>query len=185
MTLSRACLLCLPVFVAAPARAQLGELQVGVIGAYGRGEARGAGGGLVLGVAAGRLAYVGLRWTYYAGDTRLRGPTPSEVRTRTQVVAMDLGIQIPVGALEIVPGVTVGWNQFTQRARQPDASGSSSEFLAAPGIAVEMRVARIAIIPEIQYLLAGAPNLPWRVDHRGLAASVRLVYLSELRRIRR
>jgi hypothetical protein len=173
------------VFVAAPARAQLGELQVGVIGAYGRGEARGAGGGLVLGVAAGRLGYVGLRWTYYGGATKPHGLVPSDVRTRTQLLAVDLGIQIPVGALEIVPGLSVGWIQFTQQARQPDASGSSQEFLAAPGVAVEMRIARFALIPEIQYSLAGTPNLPWRVAHRGLAASVRLVYLSELRRIRR
>lgn len=171
--------------VAPPAYAQLGELQVGAFGGYGTGEAFGPGAGLVLGVAPGRLAYVGLRWTYYVGHTELRGATLTEVRTRTQVVAVDLGIQIPTGTLEIVPRVSIGWSQFTQRARQPDASGSSSEFLAAPGVAVEMHVGRIALIPEIQYYLAGSPNLPWRVDHRAVVASVRLVFLTEIRRIRR
>lgn len=170
---------------AAPGRAQLGELQVGATGAYGSGEAFGPGAGLVLGVAPGRLAYVGVRWTYYLGDTELRGATPSEVRTRTQVVAVDLGVQIPAGTLEVVPGVAVGWSQFTQRARQPDATGSSSEFLAAPGVALVLHAGRIALIPEMQYYLAGSPNLPWRVNHRALVASVRLVFLSEIRRIRR
>jgi hypothetical protein len=178
-------LVCVALLLAAPGRAQLGELQIGATGAYGSGEAFGPGVGLVLGVAPGRLAYVGLRWTYYLGDTQLRGATPSEVRTRTQVVAVDLGIQIPAGTLEIVPGVSVGWSQFTQRARQPNASGSSHEFLAAPGVAVELHVGRLALIPEMQYYLAGSPKLPWRVNHRGFVVSARLVFLSEIRRIRR
>lgn len=170
---------------ATPARAQLGELQVGAIGAFGKGEAYGPGAGLVLGVATGRLAYVGLRWTYYLGDTRTRGTTASVVSTRAQLVAVDLGIQIPAGAVEIVTGITLGWQQFTQHARQPDASGVSQEFLAAPGVALELRVGRIAVIPELQYALVGSPKLPWPVTHRGPMVSVRLVLLSELRRIRR
>jgi len=183
--LLRGCFLGCSMIVAAPAQAQLGELQVGVIAGYGTGEAYGPGAGLVLGVAPGRLAYVGLRWTYHAGTTGLRGPVPSEVRTRGQVFAMDLGVQIPVGGLEVVPSVSVGLNQFTQRAVQPSASGHSREFLVAPGVAVEMYAGRIALIPEIQYYLAGSPNLPWRVDHRGLVVSARLVFLAEIRRIRR
>jgi hypothetical protein len=171
--------------VAAPAQAQLGELQAGVIAGYGTGDASGRGAGLVLGVAPGRIAYVGLRWIYHAGTTKLRGPVPSEVRTRGQVFAVDLGVQIPARGLEIVPSVSVGVNQFTQRAVQPSASGHSREFLMAPGVAVEMHVGRIALIPEMQYYLAGSPNLPWPVDHRALVASVRLVFLSEIRRIRR
>ena len=182
---SSACALCAALVVAAPARAQLGELQVGAIAGYGTGQAYGPGAGLVLGLAAGRLAYVGLRWTYHMGTTQVRGPGLSEVRTRGQVFAADLGVQIPAGALEIVPFVSVGMNQFTQSASQPNASGNSREFLGAPGLAVEMRVARIAVIPEIQYYFAGAPDLPWRVRHRGLTAAVRLVFLSEVRRIRR
>lgn len=169
---------------AEPARAQLGELQAGVVVASGRGAANGAGAGLVLGVAPGRLAYVGLRWTYHFGATEQPNPL-TEVQTRTQVFAVDLGIEIPAGTLEVFPGVSLGAVQFTQHARGPDASGNSWEFVAAPGLAVEVRIARFALIPEIQYTLAGAPDLPWQVDHRGLVASVRLVILHELHRIRR
>jgi len=42
--------------------AQLGELQVGVIGSYGMRDPYRGGGGLVLGVAPGRLVYGGLPW---------------------------------------------------------------------------------------------------------------------------
>jgi hypothetical protein len=171
------------VILAQPAVAQLGELQAGVAGAYGAPHAFGAGAGLTFGVAPGRLAYTGLRWTYYFGVAEHHGPTT--VRTRVQVVAVDLGLQVPLGVLELHPGVSIGWSQFTQHAVQPEASGSSQEFFGAPGVALEMRAARVALIPQLQYVFAGSPNVPWPVEHRGILFSVRCVWLSELRRIRR
>jgi len=175
--------------VTATAGAQLGEFQAGGVASYGTGKPFGRGAGLVVGVAPGRLAYVGLRWTYHAGMTEQRdsGGPSTEVKTRVQVFAMDLGLQIPIGRLELVPGVSIGMVQFVQRTQAPAGAGSgiSKEFFAAPGISVEMRAARVAVIPELQYVLAGHPELPWSVQRRGLVASVRLVFLAEVRRIRR
>jgi len=191
----RACLLVGTLaIVPSPAPAQIGVLQFGGVGSYGTGEPFGAGGSLVAGVAAGRIAYIGLRWTYHTGSTQLLGPaaSPTEVTTRGQVFAMDLGVQIPVGRLEVVPSLSVGFVRFRQRARAPAAGGGSTvtaehetEFLAAPGVSVSMPVGPLALIPELQYNFAGSPsNLPWRVPHRGLLASLRLVITFEVGRIR-
>lgn len=179
------CALCVLAIAVEPAHAQLAETQVGVVGGYSNGHAYGPGAGLTVGVAPGRLVYVGLRWMYYFGVPEHRGVAATEVRTKTQVITVDLGVQIPAGTLEVIPDISLGWNQFTQRASQPSASGYSKEFFAAPGVAVELRVARLGLIPEIQYIFAGSPELPWRVEHRGLLFSVRCVYLGELKRIRR
>ncbi len=157
--------------------AQLGELQAGVVASYGTSEAYGPGAGLVLGVATGRLAYVGLRWTYHAGATA------AGVTTRAQAFAVDLGVVIPVRALDVVPGVSLGTMRFAQHAGS--ARAHKVEFLAAPGLAVEVHVARVALIPELQYSLAGDPELAQPVRHRGLVASLRLVIPIEVRRIRR
>ena len=172
-------------FSPAPCGAQLAEFQAGIVGAYSPAHAYGPGAGLAVGFAPGRLAYMGLRWTYYFGALEHLGIAPTSVRTKAQVIAVDLGVQVPLGVVEVFPFVSVGWNQFTQRATQPASSGSSKKILAAPGMAVELRVARLAFIPEVQYIFAGSPQLPWRIDHRGLLLSVRWVFLSELRRIRR
>jgi hypothetical protein len=163
--------------LASPLVAQLGEVQFGALASYGRGDAFGAGAGLVLGVAPGRLAYVGLRWTYQAGTTK------AGVTNRVQVFATDLGVEIPAGALEVVPGLSLGALRFAQRAA--GVSRHATEFLAAPGAAVELHLARVALIPELQYVLAGDPELPSPVGHRGAVASLRLVIPLEVGRIRR
>ena len=90
---------------------------------------------------------------------------------------------IPVGALEVVPGVSLGAMRFAQHAGS--ARAHKVEFLAAPGVAVEVHVARVALIPELQYSLAGDPELTQPVPHRGLVASMRLVIPIEVGRIRR
>ena len=162
---------------ATPGLAQLGELQIGVVGSYGTSKAYGPGAGLVLGVATGRLAYVGLRWTYYAGATT------AGVTTRAQAFAVDLGIDIPVRALEVVPGVSLGAMRFAQIVG--GARAHKVEFLAAPGLAIEVHVARVALIPELQYSLAGDPELAQPVHQHGLVASLRLVIPIEVGRIRR
>ncbi len=180
--------------VGSPAPSQIGEIQTGGVGSYSTGDPFGAGAGLVLGVAAGRIAYVGLRWTYFAGTTTQRGPasSPSEVTTRSQQVALDLGVQVPVGRLEVVPGMSVGFVRFAQRVRAPAPGGGitvvsehETEFLAAPGVAVVVPAGPVALIPELRYTLAGSPSsLPWRVPHRGLLLSLRLVITFEVGRIR-
>jgi len=161
---------------AAPAAGQIGELHLGVVATYGTPATYGPGAGLVAGVAPGRLVYVGLRWTYQVGAPSLH------VRNRVQSYAVDLGVQIPAGALEIVPSMSLGVLRFAQRT--PAASRHSTEFLAAPGLAVEIPVARIAVIPEIQVYLAGSPALLQPVTHRGVLASLRIVVPIEISRFR-
>ena len=164
--------------------AQLGELQVGVIGSYGMRDPYRGGGGLVLGVAPGRLVYVGLRWIYYGGAT-----TSPDVRNRAQVFATDFDVQIPLrgGLFELRPSMGIGMVQFAQRSGAPPNTvlEYSREFFAAPGIALQLSAARVALIPELQYYFTGHSELTWPVHNTGLAFSVRLVFLSEIRRIRR
>jgi len=164
-------------FLTSSLLAQLGEVHVGLVASYGTGEAYEPGAGVVVGVAAGRLAYVGLRWVYH------RGTTTAGVTNRAQVYGVDLGVLIPVGALEVVPGLSLGAVRFAQRAL--GIADHATEFLAAPGVSVEVPAGRVAVIPELQYHLAGDPDLPSQVDHRGLVASLRLVIPLEIGRIRR
>lgn len=175
---------------ASPAAAQVGEVQLGVIGSYGTGMAAQPGAGLVFGVAAGRVTYVGLRWTYFGTATSTQGPVaaPTEVRNSHQVFALDLGVLIPEGQLEVVPEFTIGVARFAQHSR-PVAGGVGSadhgtELLAAPGVAVEVHALRLVLITEVQYCFAGKPDLPWPAEHHGLMGSLRLVIPFEARRIR-
>ena len=159
-----------------PLAGQIGELHLGVVASYGTPGTYGPGAGLVLGIAPGRLVYVGVRWSYQVGATTL------QVRNRVQSFAADLGVQIPAGSLEVVPSLSLGALRYAQRAA--GITTISTEFLAAPGLSVEIPVARVALIPELQLYLAGSPNLPQRVTHRGLLASVRLVVPIEVSRFK-
>lgn len=176
---------------ATPARAQLGEVQLGGGLSYGTGAVYGRGAGLVLGVSAGRLAYVGLRWTAHQGATSIVLPPGGarEVRTRTQVGALDLGVVIPAGVFEVVPGFSLGVVWFQQRDRPAVAGGTATyahaeEFLVAPGVSVEAHLAGVVLIPQVQYYLSGQPDLPWAARNGGMLTSVRLVLPIEVRRIR-
>jgi len=166
--------------------AQLGELQVGAIASYGMRDPYRAGGGLVLGVAPGRLVYVGLRWISYSGATT---GGSANVTNRAQVFATDFDVQIPLrgGVLEMRPSIGLGMVQFVQRGSGTTGpvSGYSKEFFTAPGVALQLSADRIALIPELQYYFTGHSELTWPVHNKGLAFSVRLVFLSEIRRIRR
>ena len=178
-------LACIP----AATHAQLGEVHVGALVSYGLPNTFGPGAGLALGVAAGRLTYLGIRWTYQTGETITTGgpTTPVEVTSRVQVFAADLGILFPVGRFEIVPGASLGWARFAQRV-VPAGGGSpvrehGTKFFAAPSVSVQARLARLLVIPELQYYLAGDPELSQPVSHRGLVASLRLVVPFEVGRI--
>lgn len=172
------------------ARAQLGEVQLGGHLDYGVEDAYGPGIGIVVGVAAGRITYIGLRWTYYTGsETRVAAPTTLDVTNRVQFFTVDLGVLVPVGAFEIVPGVSVGVARFAQRERQTGGPAGPSvirtEFLVAPGLSMQAHVAGLVLIPEVQYGLAGDPEMPRPVTHRGLTTSLRVVVPFEVGRVRR
>ncbi len=174
----------------APALAQLGEVQLGAVASWGSAKTYGPGGGLVFGVAAGRLAYVGVRWSTFAGSTAASATPAADVRTRVQLFAADVGLQFPAGPFETIPRVSVGVARFTQHADYPgvfpaDSTAHAHELLVAPALAVQMYVAGLAVIPELQYVLSGSPDLRWPVQHRGLLLSLRLVVPIEVRRIRR
>ncbi|HEX9292277.1 MAG TPA: hypothetical protein VF873_01175 [Gemmatimonadales bacterium] len=55
----------------------------------------------------------------------------------------------------------------------------------APSLALQLSASRVALIPELQYYFTGHSELTWPIYNKGLAFSVRLVFLSEVRRIRR
>jgi hypothetical protein len=188
---ARACLLVGALGLAAsPAAAQVGEVQLGAIASYGTGMAAQAGAGLVFGVAAGRVTYVGLRWTYFGTATTTQGPAASqtEVRNRHQVFALDLGVLIPKGQVEVVPEFSIGFARFAQDSRLvaggAESADHKTELFAAPGVAVEVHALQLVLISEVQYAFAGNPELPWPAEHHGLMGSLRLVIPFEARRIR-
>ena len=172
--------------------AQLGEVHVGMLAGYGTAGAYGPGAGLIVGVAAGRLAYVGVRWTYFFGDTWTQSDTSGTftVEDRAQVFAADLGLQYPAGPTEIVAGVTIGAIRFAQHATPlPPGTGAGgtqvkAEFLAAPNVSVQLRALGLLVIPEVMYTFAGAPDFTWPVQRRGPVFSVRVVVPFEVQRIR-
>jgi hypothetical protein len=173
--------------------AQLGEAQFGAIASYGTGSAWHGGAGLIAGVGAGRLIYVGARWVYYFGSSAVQTDTGGtfEVRDRAQIFAADVGLQYPVGPAELVAGVTIGAVRFGQRT-EPVSPGTGApeshsgvEFLLAPNFSVQLRVSRLLLIPEFVYSFAGSPDLRWSVDNQGPILSLRVVMPFEVQRIRR
>lgn len=173
--------------------AQLGEAQFGGIASYGTGSAWHGGAGLIAGVGAGRLIYVGARSVYHFGSSAVQTDTGGtfQVRDRAQTFAADVGLQYPVGAAELVAGVTIGAVRFAQNA-EPVSSGTGApqsssrvEFLMAPNVSVQLRVSRFLLIPEFVYSFAGSPDMRWPVDSKGPILSLRVVMPFEVQRIRR
>jgi hypothetical protein len=169
-------------------QAQIGEVQIGPVMNYGSAKAFGPGFGAVFGVAAGRVGYIGARYTYQRGAST---PTTSDdVMNRVQVFGMDLGFLIPVGNVEIVPGATIGGVRFTQRVQPlnserpqlPDET--AGELTIAPSLSAELHLSRVVWIPELQYYLTGQPELPRAVSHRGFVMALRIVVPIETGRIR-
>ena len=177
--------------LASPVRAQLGEVQVGGLLSYGLEDAYGPGAGAVFGVAAGRITYIGARWTYYTGsEARVTTPTEQlDVTSRVQLFAVDLGVQVPVGAFEIIPGMSVGAARFAQRAQPVGGSAApnviATEFFWGAGLSVLGRVAGLVVIPEVQYGFAGDPQMIGPLVHQGLTVSMRVAATFEVRRVRR
>lgn len=177
----------------APLPAQLGDVQLGGLVSYGAADVYRGGAGLIAGVSAGRLIYAGVRWVYYFGaavpETRSTGTIT--VTNRSQVYAADVGLQYPVGPLELIGGVTIGAIRFEQTTRPiPPGSGpvtnaSHVEFLVTPTVCVQLRALDLMWIPELSYSLSSAPSLPLPVDRSGLLVGLRVVVPIEVKRIRR
>jgi hypothetical protein len=185
-------LLCFSALIPAAAHAQLGEAHFGVIGSFGTGDAYQWGGGLTASYQPGRLAYVGLRWIYYAGSSAQRGDSTGtyDVTTRAQLFGADLGLEYPLGTVELVGGLTLGAMRFWQGTTPVTAPGASSvsavatEFVAAAAIRAEFRTGPLMLIPEVGYYFAGAPDLRWPVGNQGWVTSLLVVIPIETRRIR-
>jgi hypothetical protein len=174
------------------ARAQLGEVHLGALVSYGLPNSHGPGVGIAIGVATGRLTYLGVRWAYHVGSAQADGTAliPVEVTSRTQTFAADLGFLLPVGAVEIVPGISLGVSRFAQRNSELGNAGSKTEwasdieFVAGPGVSIHTRFAGLLFIPELQYVFGSDPELPWRVQHRGPVATMRIAFALEVGRFR-
>lgn len=176
-------LTCLP----GTAHPQLGEVQLGPVVNLGGAASYRLGGGLALGLAAGRLAYVGLRWTYQTGSTRPETTltAPVEVRSRVQLFTFDFGLLIPVGSVDLVPGGSLGVAWFAQRAGGPTTSSNhAAELVGGPSLSVQAHALGLVLIPELQYQWSGTPELPWPVTHHGPVGSLRIVVPFEADRIR-
>ncbi len=180
---ARLALICLAPWLAwsSPATAQIGELQLGGVASYGAARSFGKGAGVVAGIGLARLVYVGARWVYQAGNGERPDGAQTDVATHTQRFTVDFGVMLPAKGLEIVPGIALGALRFTQSA---GGSVRDAELLIAPGLSVHVHVAGIVAIPEVEYLWANPPRLPWTVSHQGSVAGLRLVIPIELRRIR-
>jgi hypothetical protein len=174
--------------------AQLGEVHLGALVSYGAAASYRIGGGLIAGLSAGRLVYIGARYVYYAGDTQGRadGQGSYDVTTRAQIFAADVGLQFPAGAFEIVGGLTIGATRYGQLTNPLGTGGTETstttggtEFLIAPNLSVQIRALGLLVIPEVMYLLSGSPDLRWPVDYKGPTFGIRLVVPWEVDRIRR
>ncbi|HQR17351.1 MAG TPA: hypothetical protein PK948_03215 [Gemmatimonadales bacterium] len=177
--------------LATPARAQMGEAHFGAIGSFGTGSAYQWGAGLTASYAPGRLAYMGLRWIYYAGSTDRRADSTGswDVTTRAQLFGADLGLEYPLGAVELVGSVTMGAMRFWQGADQLGVSGVvpleevGTSFVLAPTVMVEFRTGPLVMMPQVAYYFAGSPDFRWPVGHDGWALSLMIVLPLETHRI--
>ena len=184
--------LLLGVSLPARARAQLSELHFGAVGSYATGSAYQGGAGLTASYAPGRIAYVGLNWIYYFGSSEGTTDTTGSynVTSGAQLFGADLGLEFPIGKLELIGGMTLGAVRFwqgTTPAATPTAAPATAigtAFLFAPMVQLEIRTGPIMLVPRVSYYFAGSPDLRWPVGHNGLALSLFLVIPIETDRIR-
>jgi len=180
------------VLLPAPVAAQLGEVRIGVIGSYAVSDAYRAGGGITLGYAPGRLAYMGVRWIYYVGSTEALADDAGsyDVTNRAQLFGADLGLEFPLGSMELVVGGTLGAVHYSQHTQPTGASTSGSEsagateFVAAPMAILHVRIGPVMVAPQLAYYFAGAPDLRWSVGGSGPALSCSILLPFETDRIR-
>jgi len=184
------CLIVLLGMLPAAAHAQLGEIHVGIITGYGTADSYHGGAGVSIAMVPGRLAYAGLRYVYHWGNTTtVPGGSGGQVATDSRIIAADLGVQFPVGSAELVLGGSIGATGFHQKPVHVPPGGETGtraawEFTAAPSVTMYFRLGRILLAPEIQWDLAGDPDFPVHVAHRGPLFYLRLVLPFEVDRIR-
>jgi len=184
--------LLLSLLLPVPAAAQLGEIRIGAIGSYVAADAYRAGAGITLGYAPARIAYMGVRWIYHFGSTEPRSDDTGtyEVTNRAQLFGADLGVEFPLGAMELVVGGTLGAVRFSQRTEPASSSSSGSEtsiatgFVAAPMAMLHIRVGPMLLAPQVTWYFAGTPDLRWPVDDSGPAVSLSVIIPIETDRIR-
>jgi hypothetical protein len=111
------------------------------------------------------------------------------VTTRAQLFGADLGLEYPLGTIELVGGVTMGVVRFWQGAEPMGVSGVESQdelgtsFILAPTLMAEIRTGPLMLIPQVAYYFAGSPDFHWPVGHDGWALSLMLVLPIETHRI--
>lgn len=186
----KAALLTCAAIAATPMRAaaQLGELHFGAIGGYGVAESYRGGAGITFAVVPGRVSFLGLRYVYHWGSTV---PKPDfEARISSQTVAADIGLQFPIGKVEMVIGTSIGSVRFQQDSiplvtpATPPTMTYAWEFLVAPTLTAYFHAGRFLLAPEFQWGLAGDPDLGVHVSHRGPVFYLRLILPVEIDRIR-
>ena len=151
-----------------------------------------SGAGVTLGYAPARIAYMGVRYIYHFGSTRPAADATGffDVTDRTQLFGVDLGLEFPVGAMELVIGGTLGVVRFSQRVEPTGSTGESTSsdigtgFVAAPLALLHVRVGPLMLVPQVTWYFAGDPDFRWQVDHSGPAASLAIVLPIETDRIR-
>lgn len=176
----------------APAAAQLGEIRIGAIGSYVAADAYRTGAGITLGYAPARIAYMGVRWIYHFGSTESRtdGTGTFDVTNQAQLFGADLGMEFPLGAMELVVGGTLGAVRFSQRTEPAPSSSSGSStaiatgFVAAPMAMLHIRIGAVMLAPQVTWYFAGTPDLRWPVDDSGPAVSLSVIIPIETDRIR-
>jgi hypothetical protein len=162
--------------------AQHGEVQLGVVTSYGAPSSLRLGVGVIAGVALGRLLYVGVRGVHHAGTTRaVASGASSNLKNNAQLLLADIGLMMPVGPLEVVPGIALGAMRFTQRDRE---TTHATKLVVATGLSVQARLGGLVVVPEVQYYAARHPHLAFAAPHRGAVVAVRVVFPFEVRRIR-
>jgi hypothetical protein len=161
--------------------AQHGEVQLGVVTSYGTPSTLRLGVGVIAGVALGRLLYVGVRGVHHVGTTHaVAGAASPNLTNSAQLLLTDIGLMLPVGPLEVVPGIALGAMRFNQRDNE---TTHATKFVFATGLSVQVRVAGLLVVPEVQFYAARNPDLALPADHRGAVAAVRVVFPFEVGRI--
>jgi len=109
---------------------------------------------------------------------------------RAQLFGADLGLEFPLGSMELVVGGTLGAVRYSQHTESTGATTSGSEsasaveFVAAPMAILHIRIGPIMVAPQVVYYFAGVPDLRWSVGGSGPALSFSVLLPIETDRIR-
>lgn len=157
-----------------PAEAQYAQVHLGAVGSYGTASAFQEGLGVTGGFLVGRVVYVGARYVRYFGSTTAGDRTTVEDDTRT--LTGELGIQIPVGPVEVLAGMGVGAASFGRTGVAPPSDQvTGTTFLFAPSVMARVSVWKLIVGLEGQWLSAAPPAFDEDVVSDALAMSLRVI----------